>query len=211
ANRLARRLRALGAGPESVVGVLLDPGTDLLVTLLGVWKAGAAYLPLDPSHPRDRIGYMLADTGAALAVTYSSYEDRFGDVFGGRLLLLDQEARGVAAESAEPLGIAGDLDALAYVIYTSGSTGRPKGVLVHHRGLANHLRWAVGELADRGTGGAPVFSSVAFDLVVPNLWAPLLAGQTVHMLPRDLDRLGELLVASGPYSFIKLTPAHLDV
>ncbi|MFD9927334.1 amino acid adenylation domain-containing protein [[Kitasatospora] papulosa] len=211
ANRLARRLRALGAGPESVVGVLLDPGTDLLVTLLGVWKAGAAYLPLDPSHPRDRIGYMLADTGAALAVTHSSYEDRFGDVFGGRLLLLDQEARAVAAESAEPLGIAGDLDALAYVIYTSGSTGRPKGVLVHHRGLANHLRWAVGELADRGTGGAPVFSSVAFDLVVPNLWAPLLAGQTVHMLPRDLDRLGELLVASGPYSFIKLTPAHLDV
>ncbi|MFF7958339.1 amino acid adenylation domain-containing protein [Streptomyces rubiginosohelvolus] len=211
ANRLARRLRALGAGPESVVGVLLGPGTDLLVTLLGVWKAGAAYLPLDPSHPRDRIGYMLTDTDAALAVTHSSYEDRFGDVFGGQLLLLDQEARAVAAESAEPLGIAGDLDALAYVIYTSGSTGRPKGVLVHHRGLANHLRWAVGELADRGTGGAPVFSSVAFDLVVPNLWAPLLAGQTVHMLPRDLDRLGELLVASGPYSFIKLTPAHLDV
>ncbi|MFH9004311.1 amino acid adenylation domain-containing protein [Streptomyces afghaniensis] len=211
ANRFARHLRSLGAGAESVVGVLLDPGIDLVVTLLGVWKAGAAYLPLDPAHPGDRVAYMLDDAGAALAVTLSPYEDRFRDAFGGRLVLLDRQERAVAARSAAPLGVAGDLDALAYVIYTSGSTGRPKGVLVPHRGLANHLRWAVGELADRGSGGAPVFSSVAFDLVVPNLWAPLLAGQTVHMLPRDLDRLGERLVASGPYSFVKLTPAHLDV
>ncbi|MFF5142329.1 amino acid adenylation domain-containing protein [Streptomyces sp. NPDC013157] len=211
ANRFARHLRALGAGPESVVGVLLEPGADLIVTLLGIWKTGAAYLPLDPAHPDDRVGYLLADAGAELAVSHSSYEDRFRDVFGGRLVLLDREARAVASESAESMGVVRDLDALAYVIYTSGSTGRPKGVLVPHRGLANHLRWAVGELAQRGQGGAPVFSSVAFDLVVPNLWAPLLAGQTVHVLPRDLDRLGELLVESGPYSFVKLTPAHLEI
>ncbi|MET9519170.1 amino acid adenylation domain-containing protein [Streptomyces sp. NPDC002994] len=211
ANRFSRYLRAAGVGAESVVGVLLEPGTDLIVTLLGVWKAGGAYLPLDPAHPADRIGYMLDDAGASVAVTFSEYEGRFADVFDGRLILADREAKAVARRSAAPLKPTVDLDALAYVIYTSGSTGRPKGVLVPQRGLANHLRWAVDELAASGTGGAPVFSSVAFDLVVPNLWAPLLAGQTVHVLPRDLDRLGESLVASGPYSFIKLTPAHLEV
>ncbi|MYV89745.1 non-ribosomal peptide synthetase, partial [Streptomyces sp. SID1034] len=100
-----------------------------------------------------------------------------------------------------------------YVIYTSGSTGRPKGVAVEHRGLANHLRWAVAELVSRGSGGSAVFSSTAFDLAVPNVWAPLLAGQRVVMLPQDMDlsELGDRLAASGPYSFLKLTPGHLDI
>ncbi|MFE2729485.1 amino acid adenylation domain-containing protein, partial [Kitasatospora sp. NPDC059327] len=106
-----------------------------------------------------------------------------------------------------------DPDRPAYVIYTSGSTGRPKGVMVTHRGLANHVTWAADELTPHGTGGAPVFSSVAFDLVVPNLWAPLTVGQSVHFLPQDLDlgELGTLLAADGPYSFIKLTPGHLEI
>ncbi|MBY8849546.1 AMP-binding protein, partial [Saccharothrix sp. MB29] len=106
-----------------------------------------------------------------------------------------------------------DPDLLAYVIYTSGSTGRPKGVQITHRGLANHLRWAVAELAGRGSGGAPVFSSVAFDLVVPNLWAPLLAGQPVHLVPAgtDLTELGAVLRDLAPFSFVKLTPGHLEI
>ncbi|MCJ1678508.1 non-ribosomal peptide synthetase, partial [Streptomyces sp. APSN-46.1] len=106
-----------------------------------------------------------------------------------------------------------DLDRLAYVIFTSGSTGLPKGVEVTHRGLVNHVAWAARELASRGTGGAPLFSSVAFDLVVPNLWAPLVTGQAVHTVPQDADmgELGRHVAAGAPYSFIKLTPGHLDV
>ncbi|MEH0975344.1 AMP-binding protein, partial [Micromonospora sp. CPCC 205546] len=99
------------------------------------------------------------------------------------------------------------------MIFTSGSTGRPKGVQVTHRGLANHVRWAAGELVSRGAGGCAVFSSVAFDLQVPNLWAPLVAGQRVVMVGQDVDlaELGVVLASSGPFSFLKLTPGHLEI
>ncbi|MFG3716171.1 AMP-binding protein, partial [Micromonospora sp. NPDC047730] len=99
------------------------------------------------------------------------------------------------------------------MIFTSGSTGRPKGVQVTHRGLANHVRWAASVLAGRGVGGSSVFSSVAFDLQVPNLWAPLVAGQRVFMVDQDVDlaELGATLAAAGPFSFLKLTPGHLEI
>ncbi|MCZ4087496.1 non-ribosomal peptide synthetase, partial [Streptomyces antarcticus] len=211
ANRIAHHLRGLGVGPESVVGVLLDRGADLPATLLGVWKAGGAYLPLDPSYLGERANGMLLDAGAGTVVTSSTYAASLVGGFAGEVVIVDRDAKAIAARPATSPEVAADLDRLAYVIFTSGSTGRPKGVLVPHRGLANHLRWAVDELATCGDGGAALFSSVAFDLVVPNLWAPLLAGQALHILPADLGELGKELVASAPYSFVKLTPGHLDV
>lgn len=106
-----------------------------------------------------------------------------------------------------------DPQSLAYVIYTSGSTGRPKGVQISHAGLANYLWWAVEGYGAHGKGGAPLFSSIAFDMVVPNIYAPLMAGEPVTLLPPrfELDDLGQLLARGGPYSFIKLTPGHLDL
>ncbi|GFJ82573.1 non-ribosomal peptide synthetase [Phytohabitans houttuyneae] len=205
AAAVAGVLRSRGVGAGSVVGVLLDRGADLVVTLLGVWKAGAAYLPLDPSYPAGRLAVMLADAGVTWAVTSDRYAGRFTV---DTLLVSD-----FAGADASPVERATDLDELAYVIFTSGSTGRPKGVQVTHRGLANHIRWASDVLAGRGTGGSAVFSSVAFDLQVPNLWAPLAAGQRVVMVDQDLDlaELGATLAASGPYSFLKMTPAHLEI
>ncbi|MFI6015645.1 amino acid adenylation domain-containing protein [Streptomyces sp. NPDC051243] len=221
ANRLAQLLRELGVGPESVVGVLLERGIELPVALLAVWKAGAAYLPLDASFPADRVGRVLADAGARVLVTRSEHRKRLGDVFAGRFVTTDGDADLIAARPAAPPEHpalldpehGGDLDLLAYVIYTSGSTGRPKGVQITHRGLANHVRWAVEELALKGSGGGAVFSSVAFDLVVPNLWAPLLAGLPMHLLPQDLDlaELGPRLAKAAPLSFLKLTPGHMEI
>ncbi|MFI6015974.1 amino acid adenylation domain-containing protein, partial [Streptomyces sp. NPDC051243] len=212
ANRLAHRLRELGVGPESVVAVLLDRSAELVVGLLGVWKAGGAYLPMDPVFPAERVAHMLADADVAVLLTQSAHQERSADGFGGRTLLVDVDRASVDAQPSSAPERVADPDRLAYVIYTSGSTGRPKGVLVPHSGLANHVAWAVRELTGAG-GGAPLFSSIAFDLVVPNLWAPLLAGQPVHVLPQDLDlgRLGETLAAGAPYAFVKLTPAHLEV
>ncbi|GAA1894349.1 hypothetical protein GCM10009837_15400 [Streptomyces durmitorensis] len=216
ANRYAHHLRSLGVGPESVVAVLLDRGPELLAVLLGVWKAGGAYLPLDAVFPDERIGHMLADARAVVTVTQETHAERVSAVSDRPTVLVDRDRHLVDACPAERPGTpAGPdiLDTLAYMIYTSGSTGLSKGVLVTHGGLANHVEWAVGELAARGTGGAPLFSSIAFDLVVPNLWVPLVVGQTVHLLPHDLDlgELGRHVAAAGPYSFIKLTPAHLDI
>ncbi|MEV6075920.1 amino acid adenylation domain-containing protein [Streptomyces sp. NPDC052069] len=210
ANRLAHRLLASGAGAGSVVGVLLDRGPNLLASLLGVWKAGAAYVPIDPSYPAERIAAMLSTSGAVLAITEEAYADRFGTL---DTVLVDRDRPVLEALPATAPERHEDADALAYTIFTSGSTGRPKGVGVTHRGLANHVGWAARDLAPQGTGGAPLFSSVAFDLVVPNLWAPLVTGQQVHTVPQDTDiaDLGGVLAEAGPYSFIKLTPGHLDV
>ncbi|WP_447035929.1 non-ribosomal peptide synthase/polyketide synthase [Streptomyces sp. DSM 118878] len=216
ANRYAQHLRSLGVGPEAVVAVLLDRGPELLAVLLGVWKAGGAYLPLDAVFPDERIGHMLADAGAVVTVTQETHAERVSEVSDRPTVLVDRDRHLVDASPAErpeaPAG-PGALDTLAYMIYTSGSTGLSKGVLVTHGGLANHVEWAVGEFAARGNGGAPLFSSIAFDLVVPNLWVPLVVGQTVHLLPHDVDlgELGRHVAAAGPYSFIKLTPAHLDI
>ncbi|MFJ4949426.1 amino acid adenylation domain-containing protein, partial [Streptomyces sp. NPDC088760] len=212
ANRLAHHLAALGVTAESVVGVLLDRGADLVTALLAVWKAGGAYVPMDPSFPADRVGGILADAGAGVLLTQSAYADRTAAGAPVTAVLLDRERAAVAARPGRAPERTDDPARLAYVIYTSGSTGRPKGVLVPHGGLAGHVRWARDELTGAG-GGAPLFSSVAFDLVVPNLWAPLVAGQAVHTFPQDLDlgQLGEALAAQAPYAFVKLTPAHLEV
>ncbi|MFJ9178092.1 amino acid adenylation domain-containing protein [Streptomyces sp. NPDC102360] len=194
ANQLAHHLRDLGVGVESRVLVRLDRGPDLIAALLAVWKAGGAYVPVDPSYPAERVEAMREAAGARVTVT----PETFGNL--------------AAWPTTAPVR-ADDLDRLAYVIFTSGSTGKPKGVEVPHRGLANHVAWAARELAGQGSGGAPLFSSVAFDLVVPNLWAPLVTGQSVHTVGQDVDMadLGAHLVASGPYSFVKLTPGHLDI
>ncbi|MFF0463127.1 amino acid adenylation domain-containing protein [Streptomyces mexicanus] len=211
ADRFARRLAALGAGPETTVGVLLDRGPDLVAALLGIWRAGAAYVPIDPAYPDERVAFMLDQTATALVVTESRHAERFRGV---RRIVVDDPAEQAARASADAaLPGSYDLDALAYVIYTSGSTGTPKGVQVTHRGLANYLGWTVQAYASAGTGGAPLFSSVAFDLGVPDLYAPLMTGQPVHLLPQDLDTadLGARLAEGGPYAFIKLTPGHLHL
>ncbi|MEU2673115.1 amino acid adenylation domain-containing protein [Streptomyces sp. NPDC007164] len=230
-EQYARRLAGLGVGPEDTVAVLLDRSPQLVAALLGIWRAGAAYVPVDPGYPDERVGHMLATTGTRTVLTETRYADRFDGLTvpvsgegglavpaaaddGLTVLVADDPAEQTAraaATAALPTGY--DLDALAYVIYTSGSTGRPKGVLVTHRGLANYLGWTVQAYAGAGPGGAPLFSSVAFDLGVPDLYAPLMTGRDVHLLPQDFDTadLGTLLAAGAPYAFIKLTPGHLDL
>ncbi|WP_018350842.1 non-ribosomal peptide synthetase [Longispora albida] len=204
ANQIATYLRSRGVTAGSVVAVLLERSADLLASMLGTWKAGGAYVPIDPSYPADRVGSMLADAGAVLAITSAEYADRF---------TVDTVLAGSIDGPADTVSRTTDPDELAYVIFTSGSTGRPKGVQVTHRGLANHVIWAAEELASKGTGGAPLFSSVAFDLVVPNLWGPLVTGQRVFVVDHHLDmaELGATLAEAGPFSFIKLTPGHLEI
>ncbi|MFJ4712048.1 amino acid adenylation domain-containing protein [Streptomyces sp. NPDC088785] len=206
ANRVAHRLREHGAGPDTVVGVLVDRGADLMAALLGVWKAGAAYLPMEPGTPAERVRYMLADSGARLLVCDTAPEGVAAD---GVTTLSPAHRTGDASRPAR----SADPDRLAYVIYTSGSTGRPKGVEITHAGLAGHLRWAVDALALAAPGGAAVFTSVAFDLGVPNLWAGLLAGRPTTLLPQDLEltELGDRLTAAAPLAFLKLTPGHLEI
>jgi non-ribosomal peptide synthetase component F len=146
AGRLARRLRALGAGPETRVAVCLERSVGMVVALLGVLKAGAAYVPVDPEYPAERIAYMLEDARAAVLLTD---EARLAGLplHGARVLCMDGagEAHAPEGASAPGGGSAPEAEAwpesLAYVIYTSGSTGRPKGAMNAHSGIVNRLLW----------------------------------------------------------------------
>src|ERR1044071_6722947 len=126
ANQLAHHLRGLGVGAETVVGLCVERSLEMLVGLIGILKAGAAYLPLDPSYPAERLGFMLEDCGAALVITTAGLGDRLGGA-GARRLELDTQAAALARQPTHAPAIALKSQNLAYVIYTSGSTGTPKG------------------------------------------------------------------------------------
>jgi amino acid adenylation domain-containing protein len=192
ANRLAHHLRARSAGPGSVVGVSLRRGVDLVVALLGVMKAGAAYLPLDPDLPADRSAFMLADSGASLVLAAP------GTSFGGVPAVTDLTPPGLPEHDPASPGPPG---APAYVMYTSGSTGRPKGVVVGHRGVVNRLRFGLAEYpigpGDRVLQKTPY----TFDVSVPELFCPLAAGATLVLARpgghRDPAYLVSLIRAEG--------------
>ncbi|SOD64138.1 amino acid adenylation domain-containing protein [Streptomyces zhaozhouensis] len=206
ANRLARRLRARGVGVESRVGVLLRRGPDLVVALLAVLKAGAAYLPLDPAHPAARLATLLREADARLVLTEPGLTDRLA---GSPARPLSVEADG---ESGANLGATASPEALAYLVYTSGSTGTPKGVMVEHRNLVNYICWCLDAYRPlRGTG-SPLYSSMAFDLPVTSLFPALLSGQPVTLTEDDgtpgVDALVQALEKGG-FGLLKLSPAHL--
>ncbi|GGN42457.1 non-ribosomal peptide synthetase [Streptomyces fuscichromogenes] len=169
AERLARALRARGAGPSRLVAVRLPRSFELLVALYAVHKAGAAYLPIDVGHPAERVRFMLEDADPVVVVTEESYP-----------LLA---AEGDAAAPLEP--VRPDPRQPAYLIYTSGSTGRPKGVLVPHEGVVNHLRWKQSAYP-LGTGNRVLHKTpVTFDVSVWELFWPLATGATLVIARPD--------------------------
>src|SRR5215213_1076765 len=207
-DRLEAHLRALGVGPDVLVALFLERSVDLIVALLAVLKAGGAYLPLEVSHPRDRVAALLSDSRAPLVLTRTQLLPN----------LPERSVRSVCLEDLRDLP-ASELPAgqpaienLAYVLYTSGSTGRPKGVAVTHRGLMNYLLWAA-EAYPAGAGrGAPVHSPISFDLTVTSLFLPLLAGRCAVLVPEEqgIDGLAGAL-SEGGFDLVKLTPAHLEI
>ncbi|MEU2764505.1 amino acid adenylation domain-containing protein [Streptomyces sp. NPDC007094] len=212
ANRLARHLRNRGVEPGSIVGVHLPRDARLVIALLAVLKAGAAYAPLDPSDSATRRGYILSDAGAQVVVTDESGASALGQGLDGHtVVLVDRDAEVIGAQAPDGPDIPSDPDALAYIIYTSGTTGLPKGVMVTHRGLMNYLWWTVDTYL-RAPGGTALFSSAAFDLGVPNLYTSLLRGRPVHLLPdAEPAELGARLLECGPLSFVKMAPGHLEL
>ncbi|MFD1277751.1 amino acid adenylation domain-containing protein [Streptomyces kaempferi] len=180
ANRLAHALIARGVRPDDVVGVHTGRTAELVVGVLGILKAGAAYLPLDPGQPSERLTAMVNDAGSALVLT-----DR-ADPPGERALwrtLADIEAEG-ARDDAPQVGE--DPDRLAYVIYTSGSTGRPKGVAVTHGSVVNLFDHWHELMGDAPGEAASAWSSIGFDASVHELLMPLTTGAELHIVPDTL-------------------------
>ncbi|MEV4921456.1 non-ribosomal peptide synthetase [Streptomyces roseoverticillatus] len=195
ANQLAHHLIAQGAGPEDVVAVILPKSVELLVALLAVLKAGAAYLPVDPAHPSERLSLMLGDIRPAVVLDA-------GEVSGDMSRYPDTDPGD--ADRVAPLSPAHP----AYVIYTSGSTGVPKGVAVEHRSLADYLAWAC-ETYPSARGKALLHSSAAFDMTVTALFVPLLAGGCIHLAALEEGSLPRKGLAGTRPAFLKGTPSHL--
>ncbi|MEU0980710.1 amino acid adenylation domain-containing protein [Streptomyces griseus] len=212
ANRLAHHLQDAGARPGTVVAVLMDLGPETVTTLLAVLKTGAAYVPLDPSHPPSRTNDMIADSEAAVLVV-SGVLPAAVKPGGVRVVAPAAEADTVAGRPATAPDVRVSPDDLIYLMFTSGSTGRPKAALLTHRNVVNYLLWAKDRYAaDAGTG-VPVHSPLAFDLTVTSVFAPLLAGQRVLLAPTADETPGAalraLLETSDDLAFVKLTPSHL--
>ncbi|MBB4639458.1 amino acid adenylation domain-containing protein, partial [Longimicrobium terrae] len=186
ANRISHALRRRGAGPEVCVGICLPRTPDLVAAILGVLGAGAAYVPLDPAYPRERLGYMVEDAAIALVITDASLADRLPEDAAGRLLL-DREYTALAAEpdTAPETGVVPEN--LSHVIFTSGSTGRPKGVMIRHSAVAVLLHWLRANVSDDERASVMFSTSVNFDVSIAELFGTLCWGGTLVMVENALD------------------------
>ena len=206
AARLAGRLARAGAGPESVVAVLVPRSAGMVTAMLGVLWAGAAYLPLDPAYPPARISFMLADAQpAALVSTRQAAAARPAGPGGPARVILDDPAAGSAGPLAGPAGVRPG--GAAYVMYTSGSTGVPKGAVITHGGLVNYVTWCVAAYPELA-GTSLLHAPSSFDAGVTVLYGALACGGAVVTAGLDEDLPG---VLAGPLSFLKITPSHLPV
>ncbi|MGY5035977.1 amino acid adenylation domain-containing protein [Streptomyces sp. 900116325] len=175
-NRLARHLLAQGAGPEIPVAICLERGPEMVVAMLGVLKAGAAYVPLDAANPVKRLHFMLDETRTPIVITEESVARRLPEAAGRQALLMDRDRSLLDALDGSDPAVPVDPSSLAYIIYTSGSTGTPKGVMIEHRSMSNRLQ----EMGRR-YGLSPAdrtlqFASISFDAAAEQIFPTLMAG-----------------------------------
>ncbi|MCP4655911.1 MAG: amino acid adenylation domain-containing protein, partial [bacterium] len=208
ANRLARHLRTLGVGPEILVGICLERSAEMVVAILGVLKAGGAYLPLDPEYPRERLAFMLDDAKALLVLT----EERLLGVLpdaGARVLCLDRgvDREAIAEYRGDDLVDVAGAENLAYLIYTSGSTGRAKAVAIEHRSAVAMVEWSREVFAPEEVAAVLASTSICFDLSVFELFVPLSRGGTVILAATALDL--PALPAASEVTLINTVPSAM--
>ncbi|WP_186032874.1 non-ribosomal peptide synthetase/type I polyketide synthase [Burkholderia gladioli] len=209
ANQIAHALIARGVGPDTRVAICVRRGLDMVTGLLGVLKAGAAYVPIDPAYPAERLAYMLEDCRPRVLLTQAAVRAGLPE-HAFETLSLDADAAVFDAMPDSQPTRRTLAEHLAYVIYTSGSTGRPKGVMISHGGLSNYLQWALAAYEPAPERGAVVSSSLSFDATVTSLWTPLLCGGTVTLLDEGDEIAGLEAHVRNAAGLVKITPAHLD-
>ncbi|MFJ4707526.1 amino acid adenylation domain-containing protein [Streptomyces anulatus] len=206
AQLLAGHLRRLGAGPETLVGICLGRSPWMVVAMLAVLKAEAAYVPIDPAFPLERRDFILRDSGAELIVTEEALREKLPDR-PRRLVSLDRDWDRIALGQPWAGGDTGGDRHLAYALYTSGSTGRPKGVAVEHRSAAAFLDWVLDRFTPEELRYTLASTSMCFDLSVFELFAPLAAGGTV-VLAETVFHL-PVVAADRPVTLVNTVPSLL--
>ncbi|WP_164779413.1 non-ribosomal peptide synthetase [Paenibacillus kobensis] len=207
-NRLAAWLISHSIGPEHSVGLFVRHSIETVTAILAIMKAGAAYVPIDPDYPHERIGYVLADAGCQLLLANVPVPEGIG--YEGPVGNLDDP--GLFEE--EPLANMNQAgpDNLAYILYTSGSTGKPKGVMIEHRGLVNYIWWAKQQYTRNEDEVFPLYSSLAFDLTVTSVFTPLIAGGRIDVYRDDQEEyVLNRIMNDNRATVVKLTPSHLSL
>jgi amino acid adenylation domain-containing protein len=193
ANQLARFLSARGVKAESPIGVFMERSVEMVVAVLGILKAGGAFVPLDLALPTQRLSFMLKDARVSLVVTQENLAARL-PLERELSICLDSERHALAKEETENPTVRVAPENLAYILYTSGSTGQPKGTMIEHRCVVNYLNWANRTLTSSATDILPQIASLSFDAFLKQLLAPLLRGGKVWMLSDDVARQPERLL-----------------
>jgi amino acid adenylation domain-containing protein len=215
ANRLAKRLRALGVGADVLVGVCMERSFELLVGMLAILKAGGAFLPLDPEYPEERLAFMWQDSNAPVVLTQPHLEARLSSVGAGRqtnVIGVRLEGGGIVGEPDLPSN--GTMDQLAYAIYTSGSTGRPKGALITHRGVCNHVVWLKDAMRMTAADRVAHKTSISFDASIWEIFTPLICGASIVLARpgthRDMQALVDMTIDQA-VTVLQMVPSSLRV
>jgi amino acid adenylation domain-containing protein len=202
ANQLAHHLKFLGAGPGKLVAISMERSLEMVIALMGTLKAGAAYVPLDPSFPAERLRFMLDDSEASLLLTRSEEMTRLGELPANvRAICLDTDWRLISEEGDETLSMPMTSEDLAYVIYTSGSTGWPKGVQIPHRAVVNFLHSMRREPGLTDSDKLLAVTSISFDIAALEIFLPLTVGARLVLASAeeifDAAKMKSLIRSSG--------------
>lgn len=214
ANRQAAQIRTeLGITANQIVGILLPRCPEMIVALLSIVKAGAAFLPIDLNLPPDRVDYILQDSSCALLITNAEAQHTYLQTYKGKVLNIDDWT--IQAGKPEIIPHESEPTDLAYVIYTSGSTGKPKGVQIENRNFLHYLSWANHYYFDWQPGvHFPLFTSLSFDLTLTCIFTTLLRGDTLFVYPDEMpvaNILADVFDPATPINAVKLTPSHISM
>lgn len=202
-NQFANYLINRGIYTNKIVGIMMTHSNELIVAILGTLKAGASYVPIDPTYPTERVNYILDDANISLLLINNNYTN-------SNIEVINVDNINLSNYSNNNLEKANSLDDLAYLIYTSGSTGKPKGVMIEHKGLANYITFASKKYLTSDNEVMPLYSSISFDLTVTAIFAPLITGSKIIIYRQDKNEfILYRIFRENKVTAIKLTPAHL--
>jgi amino acid adenylation domain-containing protein len=219
ANKLARYLQASGIGPEILAGISMERSLEMIVALLGVLKAGAAYVPLDPTYPRERLAFMMEDADVKLVLTQSHLVQQLPD-YGAPVICLDTDedaltqSQGGRPEDSHDLQTGVSPQNLAYVIYTSGSTGKPKGVMTSHQAMCNMILWMQSAYGMTTSDRLLQKTSFSFDASVWEFFWPLISGATLVVAKPYGDKDAAYMVkttAEENVTILQMVPSVLQM
>lgn len=213
ANQLAHYLQKLGVKPETPVGICVERSVEMMIGLLGILKASAAYVPLDPNYPKERLRFILEDTQSPFIIT----QEHLREVLPHKettTVYLDGDSAKIGQEPFSDPQAAVNSRCLAYIIYTSGSTGKPKGVAIEHRNLVSLLSWAITVFDEKDLSGVLAATSICFDLSVFEMFSPLVCGGSVILIDNIFElsesKTGHLvtLINTVPTAIVELLEDH---